>query len=85
MERAGRKGPLGVIDADWLVKRERPETQLPLVGSMAQNEPEGGFDRGLIAIAPFGMLGRFQISTRRVTSEGYGLERRIPASEARMW
>ena len=37
------KDPLGVIDAYRLVKRERPEVQLALVGSMAHDDPEGWF------------------------------------------
>ncbi|HKH18462.1 MAG TPA: glycosyltransferase [Solirubrobacteraceae bacterium] len=35
------KDPMGVIDAYRLVKSERPETQLALVGSMASDDPEG--------------------------------------------
>ena len=35
------KDPLGVIDAYRLVKEERPEVQLALVGSMASDDPEG--------------------------------------------
>jgi trehalose synthase len=35
------KDPLGVIDAYRLVKREYPEVQLALVGSMAHDDPEG--------------------------------------------
>jgi trehalose synthase len=35
------KDPLGVIDAYRIVKRERPEVQLALVGSMAHDDPEG--------------------------------------------
>jgi trehalose synthase len=35
------KDPLGVIDAYRLVKRERPDVQLALVGSMASDDPEG--------------------------------------------
>jgi trehalose synthase len=35
------KDPLGVIDAYRLVKREMPEVQLALVGSMAHDDPEG--------------------------------------------
>ena len=35
------KDPLGVIDAYRLVKEERPEVQLALVGSMATDDPEG--------------------------------------------
>ena len=35
------KDPLGVIDAYRLVKVERPEVQLALVGSMAHDDPEG--------------------------------------------
>ena len=35
------KDPLGVIDAYRLVKRELPEVQLALVGSMAYDDPEG--------------------------------------------
>ena len=35
------KDPLGVIDAYRLVKAERPEVQLALVGSMASDDPEG--------------------------------------------
>jgi trehalose synthase len=35
------KDPLGVIDAYRIVKRERPEVQLALVGSMASDDPEG--------------------------------------------
>ncbi|MGB2875885.1 MAG: glycosyltransferase [Gaiellaceae bacterium] len=35
------KDPLGVIDAYRLVKEERPEVQLALVGSMAHDDPEG--------------------------------------------
>jgi trehalose synthase len=34
------KDPLGVIDAYRLVKAERPEVQLALVGSMASDDPE---------------------------------------------
>jgi len=37
------KDPLGVIDAYRLVKREVPEAQLALVGSMAADDPEGWF------------------------------------------
>jgi trehalose synthase len=35
------KDPLGVIDAYRLVKQERPDVQLALVGSMASDDPEG--------------------------------------------
>ena len=35
------KDPVGVIDAYRLVKAERPEVQLALVGSMASDDPEG--------------------------------------------
>jgi trehalose synthase len=35
------KDPLGVIDAYRLVKKEHPEVQLALVGSMAHDDPEG--------------------------------------------
>ena len=35
------KDPMGVIDAYRLVKAERPEVQLALVGSMASDDPEG--------------------------------------------
>jgi trehalose synthase len=35
------KDPLGVIDAYRLVKEQRPEVQLALVGSMASDDPEG--------------------------------------------
>ncbi|WP_309492160.1 glycosyltransferase [Candidatus Hecatella orcuttiae] len=35
------KDPLGVIDVYRLVKREIPQTQLLLVGSMAADDPEG--------------------------------------------
>ncbi len=35
------KDPLGVIDAYRMVKREMPEAQLALVGSMASDDPEG--------------------------------------------
>jgi trehalose synthase len=35
------KDPLGVIDAYRIVKAERPEVQLALVGSMASDDPEG--------------------------------------------
>jgi trehalose synthase len=35
------KDPLGVIDAYRIVKREIPEVQLALVGSMASDDPEG--------------------------------------------
>jgi trehalose synthase len=35
------KDPVGVIDAYRLVKRERPDVQLALVGSMASDDPEG--------------------------------------------
>jgi trehalose synthase len=35
------KDPMGVIDAYRLVKEERPEVQLALVGSMASDDPEG--------------------------------------------
>ena len=35
------KDPLGVIDAYRLVKAERPNVQLALVGSMAHDDPEG--------------------------------------------
>ena len=35
------KDPLGVIEAYRLVKKERPEIQLALVGAMAGDDPEG--------------------------------------------
>ena len=35
------KDPLGVIDAYRIVKKERPDVQLALVGSMASDDPEG--------------------------------------------
>jgi trehalose synthase len=35
------KDPLGVIDAYRIVKTERPDVQLALVGSMAHDDPEG--------------------------------------------
>jgi trehalose synthase len=35
------KDPIGVIDAYRIVKEERPEVQLALVGSMASDDPEG--------------------------------------------
>jgi trehalose synthase len=37
------KDPLGVIEAYRLVKRESPEVQLALVGSMASDDPEGWY------------------------------------------
>jgi len=37
------KDPLGVIDAYRLVKKDIPEVQLALVGSMASDDPEGWF------------------------------------------
>src|ERR1035437_540184 len=36
------KDPLGVIDAYRIVKREHPDVQLALIGSMAHHDPEGG-------------------------------------------
>ena len=35
------KDPLGVIDAYRIVKADRPDVQLALVGSMASDDPEG--------------------------------------------
>ena len=35
------KDPMGVIDAYRIVKEERPDVQLALVGSMASDDPEG--------------------------------------------
>src|SRR5204863_5403178 len=35
------KDPLGVIDAYRIVKAQRPDVQLALVGSMASDDPEG--------------------------------------------
>src|SRR4051794_23680096 len=35
------KDPMGVIDAYRLVKEDRPDVQLALVGSMASDDPEG--------------------------------------------
>lgn len=35
------KDPLGVVDVYRLVKRQRPEVQLALVGAMASDDPEG--------------------------------------------
>ena len=35
------KDPLGVIDAYRIVRREHPDVQLALVGSMAHDDPEG--------------------------------------------
>jgi trehalose synthase len=35
------KDPLGVIDAYRIVKQDRPDVQLALVGSMASDDPEG--------------------------------------------
>ena len=35
------KDPMGVIDAYRLVKEQRPDVQLALVGSMASDDPEG--------------------------------------------
>src|SRR5258708_17343601 len=35
------KDPLGVIDAYRIVKEQRPDVQLALVGSMASDDPEG--------------------------------------------
>jgi trehalose synthase len=35
------KDPLGVIDAYRMVKEQRPDVQLALVGSMASDDPEG--------------------------------------------
>jgi trehalose synthase len=35
------KDPLGVIDAFRIVKEQRPDVQLALVGSMASDDPEG--------------------------------------------
>ena len=35
------KDPLGVIDAYRIIKKELPEVQLALVGSMASDDPEG--------------------------------------------
>ena len=35
------KDPMGVIDAYRIVKEQRPEVQLALVGSMASDDPEG--------------------------------------------
>lgn len=37
------KDPLGVIDAYRIVKKEVPEVQLALVGSMATDDPEGWY------------------------------------------
>jgi len=37
------KDPLGVIDAYRMVKEQRPEVQLALVGSMASDDPEGWY------------------------------------------
>ena len=37
------KDPLGVIDAYRIVKKEVPEVQLALVGSMASDDPEGWY------------------------------------------
>jgi trehalose synthase len=37
------KDPLGVIDAYRIVKRQVPEVQLALVGSMATDDPEGWY------------------------------------------
>jgi trehalose synthase len=36
------KNPLGVIECYKLVKRKIPETQLVLIGNMADDDPEGG-------------------------------------------
>jgi trehalose synthase len=43
------KDPLGVIDAYRLVKRQMPDMQLALIGSMASDDPEGWdfYDRTL--------------------------------------
>jgi len=35
------KDPLGVVDVYRLVKAQRPDVQLALVGSMASDDPEG--------------------------------------------
>jgi len=37
------KDPLGVIDAYRIVKKQMPEAQLALVGSMASDDPEGWY------------------------------------------
>ncbi|MFN2132708.1 MAG: glycosyltransferase [Anaerolineae bacterium] len=37
------KDPLGVIDAYHIVKAQRPDVQLALVGSMASDDPEGWY------------------------------------------
>jgi trehalose synthase len=73
------KDPLGVIDAYRLVKRERPEVQLALVGSMAHDDPEGwdfysqtvayaGDDRDIFILSNLNNVGSVEVNAFQVHS-----------------
>ncbi len=73
------KDPLGVIDAYRLVKEERPDVQLALVGSMAHDDPEGwdfysqtvayaGDDRDIFILSNLNNVGSVEVNAFQVHS-----------------
>ena len=73
------KDPLGVIDAYRIVKAERPDVQLALVGSMASDDPEGwDFYNSTLAHAD----GRSRTSTSSTTSTTSARSRSTPSSRS---
>lgn len=73
------KDPLGVIDAYRLVKEQRPEVQLALVGSMAHDDPEGwdyysqtvayaGDDRDIFILSNLNNVGSVEVNAFQVHS-----------------
>jgi trehalose synthase len=74
------KDPLGVIDAYRLVKRDVPEVQLALVGSMADDDPEGWFyldrtlrhageDDDIYVLHNFNGVGAFEVGCFQYASD----------------
>jgi len=73
------KDPLGVIDAYRLVKEQRPDVQLALVGSMAHDDPEGwdyysqtvsyaGDDRDIFILSNLNNVGSVEVNAFQVYS-----------------
>jgi trehalose synthase len=74
------KDPLGVIDAYRIVKRQIPEVQLALVGSMASDDPEGwyyldktirhaGEDFDIHILHNFHGVGAYEVGAFQTTSD----------------
>ena len=75
------KDPLGVIDAYRIVKAERPDVQLALVGSMAHDDPEGwdfynrtvsyaGDDPDIFILSNLNNVGSVEVNAFQVHSAG---------------